>query len=103
MGFHIASLKKIAKAILPYTAKAKASGNEGVCLLQPKQTLFKLTDSTLTLLEIKELEQMLEDPHNSEEDTDLIASTLQRFRKNENSFQVQYAQVVGKSRGCDYS
>ncbi|KAI7876714.1 hypothetical protein K492DRAFT_219779 [Lichtheimia hyalospora FSU 10163] len=69
----IGSLKKIAKAILPYTAKAKASGNE----------------------EIKELEQMLEDPHNSEEDTDLIASTLQRFRKNENSFQVQYAQVVG--------
>lgn len=72
-------------------------------LIVTETSLSNFTDHILASLEIKELEQMLEDPNNSEEDTDLIASTLQRFRKNENSFQVQYAQVVGKSNGCGCS
>ncbi|KAI9317264.1 AAA domain-containing protein [Dichotomocladium elegans] len=38
---------------------------------------------------------MLEDPQNSEEDNDLISTTLQRFRKSESAIQVQTAQVVG--------
>ncbi|KAI9499553.1 P-loop containing nucleoside triphosphate hydrolase protein [Zychaea mexicana] len=64
----IGSLKKIAKSILPYTIRAKMSSNE---------------------------EQMLEDPQNSEEDIELIASTIQKFRKSGNTMQLQSMDVVG--------
>ena len=40
---------------------------------------------------------MLEDPQNSEEDIELIASTIQKFRKTENTMQLQNMDVVGKS------
>ncbi|KAI9275618.1 AAA domain-containing protein, partial [Phascolomyces articulosus] len=69
----VGSLKKIAKSILPYTIRAKSSSNE----------------------ELKELEQMLEDPLNSEEDIELIASTIQKFRRSENTMQLQNMDVVG--------
>ena len=70
----IGSIKKIAKNLLPYTAKARATSNE----------------------ELKELEAMLEDAQNSEEDQDHIATAIQRFRKADNTLQtVQAAQVVG--------
>ncbi|KAI8377463.1 AAA domain-containing protein [Radiomyces spectabilis] len=70
----VGSMKKIAKKLLPYTAQAKISSKE----------------------ELKELEEMLDDPQNSEEDHDLIASTIQRFRKKENMLQeLQMADVVG--------
>ena len=39
---------------------------------------------------------MLEDPQNSEEDIELIASTIQKFRKTENTMQLQNMDVVGK-------
>ncbi|KAI8375244.1 hypothetical protein EDC96DRAFT_541205, partial [Choanephora cucurbitarum] len=70
----IGSIKKIAKNLLPYTAKARATSNE----------------------ELKELEAMLEDTQNSEEDQDHIATAIQHFRKADNTLQtVQAAQVVG--------
>ncbi|KAI7856953.1 P-loop containing nucleoside triphosphate hydrolase protein, partial [Circinella umbellata] len=69
----VGSLKKISKSILPYTIRAKMSSNE----------------------ELKELEHMLEDPQNSEEDIELIASTIQKFRKTENTMQLQNMDVVG--------
>ncbi|KAG2225014.1 hypothetical protein INT45_003214 [Circinella minor] len=69
----VGSLKKISKTILPYTIRAKMSSNE----------------------ELKELEHMLEDPQNSEEDIELIASTIQKFRKTENTMQLQNMDVVG--------
>ncbi|KAG1078569.1 hypothetical protein G6F42_024203 [Rhizopus arrhizus] len=69
----IGSMKKIAKNLLPYTSKARVSSNE----------------------ELKELEQMLDDPLNSEEDIDSISTAIQRFRKTENVNQLQTVNVVG--------
>ncbi|KAI8331208.1 P-loop containing nucleoside triphosphate hydrolase protein [Chlamydoabsidia padenii] len=69
----IGSLKKITKSLLPYTVKAKLSGNE----------------------ELKELEHMLEDPHNSDEESDNIARAIQRFRRCENMLELHKADVVG--------
>ncbi|CEG73858.1 hypothetical protein RMATCC62417_09155 [Rhizopus microsporus] len=69
----IGSMKKIAKNILPYTAKARLSSNE----------------------ELKELEQMLDDGQNSEEDLENIATAIQRFRKSEGISQIHTAPVVG--------
>ncbi|ORZ10100.1 AAA domain-domain-containing protein, partial [Absidia repens] len=69
----IGSLKKISKNLLPYTIKAKISGND----------------------ELKELEHMLEDPQNSEEETDNIANAIQRFRRCENMLELHKADVVG--------
>lgn len=45
---------------------------------------------------------MLDDPQNSEQDVEYIATTIQRFRKNENAAQVQTAQVVGTLQ-CIYT
>lgn len=39
---------------------------------------------------------MLEDPQNSEEDSDYIATTIQKFRKREYNLTAQTAGVVGK-------
>ncbi|KAK4513461.1 W2 domain-containing protein [Mucor velutinosus] len=69
----IGSMKKIAKHLLPYTSKARVSSNE----------------------ELKELEQMLDDPLNSEEDTDNISTAIQRFRKAESVNQLQTVNVIG--------
>ncbi|KAG0791661.1 hypothetical protein G6F21_004923 [Rhizopus arrhizus] len=69
----IGSMKKIAKNLLPFTAKARISSNE----------------------ELKELEQMLDDGQNSEEDLDHIATAIQRFRKSESATQIHTANVVG--------
>ncbi|CAO3697118.1 unnamed protein product [Rhizopus stolonifer] len=69
----IGSMKKIAKNLLPFTAKAKLSSNE----------------------ELKELEQMLDDGQNSEEDADHIATAIQHFRKSESVSQIHTARVVG--------
>ncbi|EIE86296.1 hypothetical protein RO3G_11007 [Rhizopus delemar RA 99-880] len=69
----IGSMKKIAKNLLPFTAKARVSSNE----------------------ELKELEQMLDDGQNSEEDLDHIATAIQRFRKSESATQIHTANVVG--------
>ncbi|KAF1801832.1 AAA domain-containing protein [Mucor lusitanicus] len=69
----IGSMKKIAKNLLPYTSKARVSSNE----------------------ELKELEQMLDDPLNSEEDTDHISTAIQHFRKAENANQLQNVNVIG--------
>lgn len=71
----IGSMKKIAKNLLPYTSKARlnSSNNE----------------------ELKELEQMLEDPHNSEEDNENISTAIQKFRKSEGAQHVQSVAVVG--------
>jgi superfamily I DNA and/or RNA helicase len=69
----IGSMKKIAKNLLPYTSKARLNSNE----------------------ELKELEQMLEDPHNSEEDIENISTAIQRFRKSEGASQIQHVAVVG--------
>ncbi|ORX52853.1 hypothetical protein DM01DRAFT_1374888 [Hesseltinella vesiculosa] len=69
----VGSLKRIAKNLLPYTVKSKLSGNE----------------------ELKELESMLDDPQNSEEDTNFIANAVQRFRRCENMLEVRRAEVVG--------
>lgn len=57
---------------------------------------FWVLSERLSSPELKELEQMLDDPQNSEEDVENIATTIQRFRKNENAMQVQTADVVGK-------
>ncbi|KAI7870679.1 AAA domain-containing protein, partial [Spinellus fusiger] len=69
----VGSLKKIKKTLLPYTAQAKLTSND----------------------ELKELEQMLADPQNTEEEIECIASTLQRFRKREHLRQIESSQVVG--------
>ncbi|KAI9484200.1 MAG: P-loop containing nucleoside triphosphate hydrolase protein [Benjaminiella poitrasii] len=69
----VGSMRKIAKNILPYTAKARLSSNE----------------------ELKELEQMLEDQQNSEEDTENIATAIQHFRKSESVNSVHSMNVVG--------
>ncbi|CEP18867.1 hypothetical protein [Parasitella parasitica] len=69
----IGSMKKIAKNILPYTSKARVSGND----------------------ELKELEQMLDDPLNSKEDVDNISTAIQRFRKTESVNQLQTVNVIG--------
>lgn len=47
--------------------------------------------------ELKELEEMLEDPQNSEEDNEHIATAIQKFRRNENATMVQTADVVGEN------
>lgn len=49
----------------------------------------------LLLAELKELEQMLDDPLNSEEDTDHISTAIQHFRKAENANQLQNVNVIG--------
>ncbi|CAO3617623.1 unnamed protein product [Cunninghamella echinulata] len=69
----IGSLKRIAKNLLPYTVRAKITGNE----------------------ELKELEHMLDDPNNTEEEIENISSAIQRFRKCENILEVHKADVVG--------
>lgn len=69
----IGSIKKIAKNLLPYTSKARINSND----------------------ELKELEQMLEDPQNSEQDIDYISGAIQRFRKEQGISQIQGVQVVG--------
>lgn len=66
-------MKKITKSLLPYTAKARLNSNE----------------------ELKELEQMLDDPKNSEQDIENISVAVQRFRKAEGLSQIQNAFVVG--------
>lgn len=89
----IGSMKKIAKNLLPYTSKARVSSNEG--MLE-----YRCIGGTLVLIshpytELKELEQMLDDPLNSEEDIDSISTAIQRFRKTENVNQLQTVNVVG--------
>ncbi|KAI9306942.1 AAA domain-containing protein [Cunninghamella echinulata] len=69
----VGSLKRIAKNLLPYTVRAKITGNE----------------------ELKELEHMLDDPNNTEEEIENISSAIQRFRKCENILEVHKADVVG--------
>lgn len=66
-------MKKIAKNLLPYTSKARINSND----------------------ELKELEQMLEDPQNSEGDIENISVAMQRFRKEQGISQIQGTQVVG--------
>jgi superfamily I DNA and/or RNA helicase len=48
-----------------------------------------------SFIELKELEQMLDDPLNSEEDVDHISTAIQRFRKSESANQLQTVSVVG--------
>lgn len=69
----IGSMKKIAKNLLPYTSKARLNSHE----------------------ELKELEQMLEDPQNSEQDIENISIAIQRFRKEQGISHIQSTQVVG--------
>ena len=69
----IGSMKKIAKNLLPYTCKARLNSNE----------------------ELKDLEQMLDDPRNSEDDVENISTAIQRFRKSEKTTQIQNVAVVG--------
>jgi superfamily I DNA and/or RNA helicase len=47
------------------------------------------------IIELKELEQMLDEDQNSEEDADYIAAAIQRFRKSENTANVNLFPVVG--------
>lgn len=46
-------------------------------------------------IELKELEQMLDDPQNTEEDIDNISTAIQHFRKSEGTLQIQNTAVVG--------
>lgn len=55
----------------------------------------KTSVSYIYFIELKELEQMLDDPLNSEEDVDHISTAIQRFRKSESVNQLQTVSVVG--------
>jgi hypothetical protein len=99
------SLKKISKNLLPYTIKAKLSGNDGnndmIFFFSTTMTLtfflsFFICGCAMTVIELKELQTMLEDPQNSDEDIDNIHNAVQRFKKCENILELHKADVVGK-------